>query len=184
MTRMERYAVVIRLIEALRAKGSWCGETHIQKAAFLAQTMLNVPLGYQFILYKHGPYSFDLRDEITAMRADELIQLQPQIYPYGPTLNPTRHAANLQNIASGTAKRYGDKLQFVAAAFRDRNVSELERLSTAYYVARDSATGASVLARANRLVELKPHVPLDAAVDATKEIDKLVEKSHSKHVAA
>ncbi len=32
MKRLQRDAVILSLIENLRAKGSWCGETHIQKS--------------------------------------------------------------------------------------------------------------------------------------------------------
>lgn len=66
MKRLQRDAVILSLIENLRAKGSWCGETHIQKATYFVQELLRVPLEFEFVLYKHGPYSFDLSDELTA----------------------------------------------------------------------------------------------------------------------
>ena len=86
MERLKRSALVIALIEQLRNKGSWCGETHIQKTIYFLQELLRVPLGFEFILYKHGPYSFDLSDELTAMRADELVELKLQ-QPYGPSVS-------------------------------------------------------------------------------------------------
>jgi hypothetical protein len=61
------------------------GETHMQKATFFLQELIKVPLGFEFLLYKHGPFSFDLRDELTFMRAQGFLRLEPQ-YPYGPTL--------------------------------------------------------------------------------------------------
>jgi hypothetical protein len=57
------------------------------KLAYFSLDVLGVPLGFEFILYKHGPFSFDLSDEITAMRADALLQYQPR-QPYGPSLFP------------------------------------------------------------------------------------------------
>jgi uncharacterized protein YwgA len=60
MDRLRRAAILTRLIEQLRNGGSWCGETHVQKATFFLQELLNVPLSLDFILYKHGPFSFDL----------------------------------------------------------------------------------------------------------------------------
>jgi hypothetical protein len=77
MNRLKRDAVILSLIENLKKKGSWCGETHILKATYFLQELFDLPLGFEFILYKHGPFSFDLSDEFTAMRADMLLKIQP-----------------------------------------------------------------------------------------------------------
>ena len=66
LDRVRNGVVITRLIETLRERGSWCGETHVQKAAFFLQELMEVPTRFHFILYKHGPFSFDLRDELTA----------------------------------------------------------------------------------------------------------------------
>ena len=68
MDRLQRASVLLALNEQLRAAGSWAGETHMQKATYFLQHLMGVPLAFDFILYKHGPFSFDLRDELTAMR--------------------------------------------------------------------------------------------------------------------
>ena len=60
MDRLRRAALLTRLIQRLRDRGSWCGETHLQKASLLLQDLTGVPLGFDYILYKHGPFSFDL----------------------------------------------------------------------------------------------------------------------------
>lgn len=181
MKKLERYALVSALIEALRAKGSWCGETHVQKGVFLAQSVLGVPFGYQFVLYKHGPYSFELRDEITAMRADEIVELQPQSYPYGPSLNSTQLAKSLQRAASKPIQTCLKELEIVASICGNRGVVDLERLATGCYVSEHYPQGTSVLTRARRLNELKPHVPLDAAIEAVKEADQIRSKRIPAH---
>lgn len=60
MERLNRAAVLLNLVETLRSKGSWASETHFQKAAYFLQELLRVPLEFEFILYKHGPFSFGL----------------------------------------------------------------------------------------------------------------------------
>jgi len=89
MKRMQQDAVLLSLINEMKAKGSWCGETHIQKAAYFLQALMQVPMSFEFILYKHGPYSFDLSDEVTALRADRLLEYKTRL-PYGPSLFPTK----------------------------------------------------------------------------------------------
>ena len=64
MNKEQERTVMLSLIRSLRENGSWCGETHIQKAAYFLKTVTAVPLKFEFILYKHGPFSFDLRDHL------------------------------------------------------------------------------------------------------------------------
>ena len=96
MERFGRAAVLLSLIEKLRDGDSWCGETHVQKGTYFLQDLLGVPLEFDFILYKHGPFSFDLSDEISWMRANDLLRLQPQQRPYGPKLIPGENAELLK----------------------------------------------------------------------------------------
>ena len=65
MERLQKAAILTELADQLRREGSWCGHTHMQKATYFLQDLLEVPTGYEFILYKHGPYSFDLSEEMT-----------------------------------------------------------------------------------------------------------------------
>ena len=73
---MRRAAVILKLIDSLWDKGKWCGQTHIQKAAYFLQEFFEVPLGFRFIMYKFAPFSFELRDELTALRADKFLTLR------------------------------------------------------------------------------------------------------------
>src|ERR1700730_6421073 len=133
MNRLARAALLTRLVQDLRQRGSWCGETHIQKSTYLLQDLMKVPLGLEFILYKHGPFSFDLRDDLTGLRADELIKLEPH-WPYGPRVEPTDRCEYIQKIFSKTVDRYADSISFVADKLSHRGVADLERLATAFFV--------------------------------------------------
>src|SRR6266508_496167 len=78
MKRLQRAALLTELVEQMRAHDSWCGETHLQKATYFLQELLDVEMDYDFVLYKHGPFSFDLRDELGDFVSDKLIRYQPQ----------------------------------------------------------------------------------------------------------
>ncbi len=101
MNRLQRAAILSTLAEELLEIGSWCGETHLQKATFFLQHMLKVPTEWDFVLYRYGPFSFELRDELTAMRADQLLELIP-MQPYGPRLLPTGQS---RHCVSGFLRR-------------------------------------------------------------------------------
>ena len=86
MTRQRNAAILTRLASELKQHGSWCGETHLQKAVYLMQELFEVSPDFEFILFKHGPFSFELRDELTALRGDGYFRLEAMPMPYGPKL--------------------------------------------------------------------------------------------------
>jgi len=172
MNKLRRAAVLASLDARLRERGSWCGETHLQKGTFFLQEFMGVPTGFVFILFKHGPFSFELRDELTAMRADGFLELVPR-EPYGPSLILTSRAQALMKLFPKTLKRYGKRTEFVADNLGGKNVIELEKLATALYV-RLASKQRSPKKNAEDIHVLKPHVSLDDAMQAVKELDGLV----------
>ena len=176
MDRLRRAAILTRLIQELRKQGSWCGETHIQKATLFLQELLGVPLEFEFILYKHGPFSFDLKDDLVGLRADGLIHLEPQ-WPYGPQVKASEQAAYIQKLYSRTLKNYERQIGFVAKKLGGKGVSDLERVATAYFVTDRFDLGPSVTRRAEKVSDLKPHIAIDAAEAAVAEVDGILSEA-------
>lgn len=177
MDQVKRSALIVSLIETLREHGSWCGETHIQKALYCLQVVNRVPTDFDFILYKHGPFSFDLRDALTEMRANGLLDMR-QNYPYGPSLFPTSKGKALIDRFPKTVGKYKSAIDYIANAFGSRGVAELERLSTALYVTKDlDMESRDAEERAELLQELKPHIPHVKAKEAVEEVDILLEEA-------
>lgn len=180
MNRLQIAALLTDLVQRLRDNGSWCGETHVQKSVYVAQQLAGVPLGFEFILYKHGPFSFDLRDELTSLRADGLLVLEPQSFPYGPKFTITDNAQELQQRFPKTLTKYENLLDFVATKLADKQVDELERLATALF-AKAEFPGQSDHERAVWINKKKPHVDIDAALAALEEVEELEEEFTSEH---
>jgi uncharacterized protein YwgA len=161
------------LATRLTRQGSWCGETHVQKASYFLQHLLGVPLGYEFIFYKFGPFSFDLGSDLAAMEADDLVKLQVRRPGYGPTIVPTEDSVALRERYPVTLDQYAEQLEFVSRRLGNKTVTELERLATALWVTRELGAGSDAAERAKRVCELKPHVsPADAAA-AVREFDQI-----------
>jgi hypothetical protein len=138
--------------------------------------MLGVPLGFDFILYKHGPFSFDLRDELTAMRADNIIKLEPQ-FRYGPRLANGERGEYIQQSFSRTLAKYENCIFFVAEKLGGKGVAELERLATAFFVTESLGEDSPVTERAQELNRLKPHISEESAAFAIEEIDKIKQEA-------
>jgi uncharacterized protein YwgA len=171
MERLKRAALLGALIDKLRRKGSWCGETHIQKAVLFLQTLVKVPLGYQYILYKHGPYSFELRDELTSFRADDLLSLEPKS-PYGPRIALTNRAETLKRHYSKTLAQYDDRIDFIADKLGNKPVIELERLATALFITLGHPDW-PLEHRAREISEIKPHIDKAVAAEAVEQIEQM-----------
>jgi uncharacterized protein YwgA len=177
MNRLQVAALLTTLVDQLRERGGWCGETHIQKSVFVAQELAGVPLGFDFILYKHGPFSFDLRDELTSLRADGLLKMEPQPIPYGPKFKATDSARALQQRFPKTLRKHRQALEFVAENLANKQVDQLERLATALYATIERPDDDSH-EQASWINERKPHVSVDEALEALQEVDSLVSEFH------
>jgi hypothetical protein len=173
MNRLQRAALLTQLAEQLGDRGSWCGETHLQKATYFLQELLGVPIGMEFILYKHGPYSFDLTEELTWLQAKLLLEKDYRTPGYGPGLRPTETSRELRSRFPVTLDRYARPIDFIASAFGTKGVAALEKLATALYVTRELQEAADVGQRAHRLHALKPHVNLPDAIAAVQEFDRI-----------
>ncbi len=178
MERFKNITILLQLTESLRKHGSWCGETHIQKATYSLQQLKGVPLNFHFILYKHGPFSFDLRDELTAMRADGLIAFKIVNASYGPQLVITERGKKIQDLFAKIVNEYGNSVQFIGSNLGNKGVVELEKLATALYVTKDMKIKKNA-DRARKIVELKPHIKPNQAEKAVNDIEVLIKAANA-----
>lgn len=173
MKRLQKAAVIVELADELRSAGSWCGETHLQKATFFLKELFDDELDFEFILYKHGPFSFELREELMSMRADGLMKLEKQLYPYGPRLAPTESGEGMKVTYPKTLRSRQEGISFVSKHLGAKDVNQLERLATALWVTRHER-GDSREERGRAIHCLKPHVSIESALEAVDELDVIL----------
>ena len=173
MNKGKRFAIVLNVSSELLKRGSWCGETHIQKAVFLLQQLLGVDIDCDFILYKHGPFSFELRDSLTEMIANGLIEEVIRKADYGPTLIPAAESDRFLERFPKTLAKYSSQIQFIANWIRDKNVGELERLTTAAYVIQ-SHENVDYEEIAHEIIRVKPHISMQEARGAIGEAQLMI----------
>lgn len=176
MATLKQQAILLSLVKAMKEKGSWCGETHVQKSVFFLKRMLGVPVDFEFVLYKHGPFSFDLRDELDEMRANLTLGLQSNPYPYGPSYIPGSSAKIMEERYPKTSDKYRKQLDFVAENISAKSVADLERIATAYFVSQDPLYPDTPQI-IKHIVELKPHISEIEAEEALKTVEGLLWRS-------
>ena len=180
MRPRQRQAVLLNLAYELRNKGSWCGSTHMQKAVYFLDYLTKdaegiPPLNLPFMLYKHGPFSFELRNQITAMRASLLIKLDHQRSPYSPKLKVSDSGHRLIGRWPKTTTKYRAYIKFVVEQLAPYGIEQLEQLVTALYTTR-KFPNASVDERAKELNRIKPFIDFELAQIAVIEVDKILAK--------
>ena len=175
-------AIVADLVDRMVKHGGWCGETHIQKSIYFLKALTGVPIDYEFIIYKHGPYSFDLHDELVGMKANGFLKTEPQ-GPYGPSFQLGDFGRSITSQFPKTLKQYDNQIEFVAEEFSNKGVAELERLATALFVGSETSETQTVEERAHQVNQLKPHIPLEVASITITQIDKILDEARQKGLA-
>ncbi|AIE84599.1 hypothetical protein [Fimbriimonas ginsengisoli] len=164
MIDFTRHWYILEAVKDLRAAGSWAGKTHVIKTLALVNLLEETP--FDFVLYKHGPYSFDIDAELEQLRSyDGLVE--ERVGGYGPRLKPGAGARFVVTQAS-PPKNAAELIKKAANFAKDRDVSGLEAVVTsAWIVVREDICDATIVAQ--RLVELKPHISVLVARKAAEE---------------
>lgn len=172
MEKLLRSAIIIELIDKLNKAGSWTGETHIQKSTFFLQEFNKVPLNYDFILYKYGPYSFELSDDLAFLRADEYLELIPSP-PYGASYQVRDRKSILSKFFKKEIEPFSKKIDTIATNIGIKQVTELEKLATILYIEKKLGIikKEDVVAK---VTELKPHIVRSEASSAFSDFNTLI----------
>jgi len=138
---------------------------------FILQDISKSNFGYKFVLYKHGPYSFELNSELTAMRAAQILEFQFPREGYGPSIRTTSFGERIYRTNKENIEGYIAANKFLAEWFSASDVRHLEKVATAYYVTKKNPRDPAV-ERARKLNSLKPHVDIEAAEQAVRIVDE------------
>jgi hypothetical protein len=123
------------------------------------------PLGWRFVLYKYGPFSFDLREELGELRAEDFLRLEPPPSGYGPPLEVDQRGRKVMEQFNDTTDEHEGAVADVVEFVGTRGVSGLERLATAVYLVLHKETREDEdLAR--ELCDIKAHVSEAGAREA------------------
>jgi uncharacterized protein YwgA len=168
-----RHALILAMVEKLRAMESRTGKTPIIKGLFLAKAAgLDVP--FELFLYKHGPYSTDVEDNLDQMKSYGAIEVEPAFDGYGVRLSPGVNASFVKKQVSLSPEEQAT-IERVCRFICHKNVSQLERLATAAWIRKEEGIEDTDQV-AKRLNQLKPHINLSDAREADREIMRFLEE--------
>lgn len=146
--------LALSAIAALNDVGRGESRTHIHKLLFFAQRWGIVDETFPYSLYLHGPYSYDLDQELLELEAFERVQKFRDPAGYG-----ARYKVDGIEVM--------EQLKRLAQWLGPKSTRSLEALATAEYV--DEADASRCLAAVR---EVKPHLTeaeVRAAVDEVRQ---------------
>jgi hypothetical protein len=165
---LKQAAILATFIDTVRTMGKSCGETLLQKAAYVMKELFDAPLSDEFRIHYYGPFSFQLRDRLASMEADDIIRVSPR--ERGVTYDIGDRFAQLRQRFPNTIATHSRAIEFAAQELGSLGVKQLEPLATALFVTRQYPR-ASAPERAAKLIEIKPHVKLAEATAAIEKIE-------------
>jgi hypothetical protein len=165
---LKQAAILGAFVEKVREMGHPCGETLLQKAAFVMKELLGVPLSDEFRIHYYGPFSFQLRDRLYLLEAEEFLRVSPR--DMGVTYDTAERFPQLREQFSQTIATYQSAIDFVASELGSLRVKELEPLTTALFVTRQQPD-ADATSRAAKLMQIKSHVQPAEARTAIAKVD-------------
>lgn len=172
MTHPHPKSTILYLLREMKSKDSWCGETHLQKSVFLLEEGFGVDLEFEFVMYKHGPFSFDLRDALGGMEATLVIDVQ-STPPYGSQLSVSSSGDRLIEHFASMYPKESSSIRHIAEHFSNRRVKDLERISTALFVNQEQGE-VDLDQRILRFCELKPHISGEEAELGFRNLDDIL----------
>ena len=175
MDNSEKSAFILCLIDSLAEKDVWSSETRIQRLVYFLQNLLEVPMDYNFILYKYSPYSFYLRDKLTSLRANMLLTLEADRYS-GSRFVTTDLGKQYKEIFHKSTKPYMKRIDSAIDTLGTESILELEQLATALFFTRLAENQEKSILLENRAKEMKkwkPIISMDYAQEVVEKLDTI-----------
>jgi len=165
---LKQAVILAAFIERVRELGYLCGETLVQKAAYVMKELFEVPLEDEFRIHYYGPFSFQLRDRLAAMEADDIVRVTPR--EMGVTYETGSRFEQLRKRFPRTIAANQLAIDFAARELGALGVKKLEPITTALFVTRQHPD-MPAKKRIALLREIKPHVTAGEASTAIARID-------------
>jgi len=169
---LDRAGVVLDTLHVMHDAQLVANERSLSRVLLFVQEIGRVPLGYRFVSYKGSAFSFDLSEDLVAMRASGYISLEPRPYPDGPVLAKGPAGPQLAGWTQDSLAEYRDCLRATIALVCDLNEPLPVLANALYAVLREHDREG----RIQRLTHSRPRVEQGEADRALRTVDELMHR--------
>ena len=161
-----RFAIMAAVIHQMSQARRDIGKIQLQKLLYFLQNGLGVPLDYRFVMHHYGPYSVQIEDNLSIVRAVGAAQVSvdPEGYGYHITPGETDITAWTELV-----RPHAESISRVVETLGGHDAARLELLATIHFVRslRRTTTVEDVLAEVR---SLKPKFSVDYIRSAYREL--------------
>jgi len=163
LIKNRRYLVLRELVGILGDTG----KIKVQKLVYFFQEQYSLPLGYEFSMYHYGPYSEELDSDLTAMKIEGHLSIDPDPDGYGFHVR----AQDEPELEWGSLS-HGDRaaIKDIVDRFGSHHAPELELRATIHFVHR--TTKGDRQSVVSSVKSLKPKFSRDAIESAYDEMTR------------
>lgn len=146
----------IATLVAIVQRRTGLGRTALMKLCYFLQTIQSVPLEYHFTLYSYGPFDPAVLSDLATAEALDGVSSRIVQYQggYGYEIEPTGRSGSVIDLAAEFVEQYRSRIDWVVAEFGGSRRADLEVLSTAIYVDRESAEANEILTEENLICKV------------------------------
>lgn len=177
MDRLWQARLVSDVVEALRENESWTAESHVQKCIYMVKELFGTEVPFRFVPYKHGPYSFELRDEIGRLLSTRVLVSEPA-RPYGPRIRTRSDSVHLRRQLERVNHGLSDQIVFVAGKIGKMSASDVGLLATGILVLKEQdSRQVSSREPLVRFRSLKPAVEEETCIEYISKARNLLQEA-------
>ncbi len=155
-----QYALIVDIAEKMQFRGQWLGKTALQKFIYLLEMLYNVPCGYSFTLYIHGPFCSDIMNDLDYVNALNGVEVEFEQNMNGYRITPGSSGGEIKEKAQDFLSSYNYYVEKILEDFGSMRARDLELRSTIVFIDRDARISGRKFDR-NRFIEeikgIKPH---------------------------
>lgn len=169
-----QYALIVYLAEQMEESAQWFGKTALQKLVYLLQTLFGVPVGYQYSLYIHGPFSKELMDDVDYLDGIGGLEVSFDQNANGYKIRPAQGADKIKAKAQDFLDNYRPQINQLLGKFGSMRARELELRSTIVFIDRYAVQTNREMTRqefAQEVSSIKPHFSWAEIEEAITELE-------------
>lgn len=173
-----QYALIVELAEKMQLKGHWLGKTALQKFIYLLEMVYNVPCGYFFTLYIHGPFCSDIMNDLDYVSALNGVKVEYDYNMNGYRITPGSSGKEIKNKAQDFLSVNEQHIEKMLQDFGLLRTRDLELRSTIVFIDRDAKISGREFDRNEFIQEIKGIKPHFSRQEIEFALDELESKGY------
>ena len=173
----ERYAIVLYTIKKWNEVKNTCNEKQLQKSLYVLESIDKEVIEYKFIVFKNNPYSYELRDDLGSMEAENLLEVE-RLEPFGINVLLNHHGEELISFYSkfNNYRRIKDILDIIIQKLSKRTIIDIENTTRAFMILRKQLFNSSKEEMIIELKNISPSMTFNEAKNYVIEAEDIMKK--------